>query len=156
MTEGNESKSVPPMFTDERVLEWMEEHITELRQSVSGQRILYESLVIGFVVGLAAHIGGYALLASLPREPLGLLADLLHALGWSLWTGVVVAVFVQIIPEAKRRQIKRALDAYEALRRDKAHAASNRKAAVAKSSPGRSAERKPGRNANQNRTRKGE
>jgi len=155
MTEGNESKSVPPMFTDERVLEWMEEHVTELRHSVSGPRILYESLVISFVIGLAAHIGGYVLLASLPREPLGLLADLLHALGWSLWTGVVVAVFVQVIPEAKRLQIKRALDAYEALQRDKAQVDRNRKAAVAKSSSGRSAERKPGRKANQNRTRKG-
>ena len=155
MTEGNESKSVPPMFTDERVLEWMEEHITELRQSVSGQRILYESLVISFVVGLAAHIGGYALLASLPREPLGLLADLLHALGWSLWTGVVVAVFVQVIPEAKRRQIRRALDAYESLQRDKTQAGGKRKVVVAKRSHIRPAERKQGQKADQNRTRKG-
>ncbi len=126
MTESQESKDVPPEFTDERVLAWMEEHMTELRQSVSGQRILYVSLAISFVVGLAAHVGGYLLLSSAPREPLGLLADLLHALGWSLWTGVVVVVFVQVIPEAKRRQIRRALDAYEALRRDKAQAGGNR------------------------------
>ena len=126
MTEGPESKGVPPMFTDEWTLAWMEEHLTELRQSVSGQRILYWSLVISFVVGLAAHVGGYALLLSAPKEPLGLLADLLHALGWSLWTGVVVVMFVQVIPEAKRRQIKRALDAYEVLQRDKTQASSNR------------------------------
>ena len=81
MTEGQESKGVPPMFTDERVLAWMEEHLTELRQSVSGQRILYQSLVISFVVGLAAHVGGYALLSSAPSGLLGLLADLLRALG---------------------------------------------------------------------------
>jgi hypothetical protein len=155
MTEANESKSVQSMFNDERVLEWMEEHVTELKHTASGPRILYESLVISFVIGLAAHIGGYVLLASLPREPLGLLADLLHALGWSLWTGVVVAVFVQVIPEAKRLQIKRALDAYEALQRDKAQVDSNRKAAIAKSSPVRSVKRKPGRKANQSRTRKG-
>src|SRR5262249_35030635 len=112
MTEDNESKSVTTMFNDEQILEWMEEHVKELKQSVSGQRILYESLVISFVVGLAAHIGGYVLLASMPKEPLGLLADLLHALGWSLWTGVVVAVFVQVIPEVKRRQIRRVLAEY--------------------------------------------
>jgi hypothetical protein len=35
-----------------------------------------------------------------------------------LWTGVIVVVFVQIIPEAKRRQYKEALDAYEAALRD--------------------------------------
>jgi hypothetical protein len=31
-------------------------------------------------------------------------------------------VFVQVIPEAKRRQIKRSLDAYEATLREKARA----------------------------------
>jgi hypothetical protein len=154
MTEDNGSKSIPPMFTDERVLEWMEEHVTELRRSVSGQRILYESLGIGFVVGLAAHIGGYALLASLPREPFGLLADLLHALGWSLWTGVVVAVFVEIIPEVKRRQIREAIDAYESLQRDKNQASGKRKAAVVERTRMQPGERKQVQKANRDRTRK--
>jgi len=125
MTEGQESKGIPPMFTDERALAWMEENLTELNKYVSGQRILYWSLAISFVVGLAAQVGGYVLLSSAPSGPLGLLADLLHALGWSLWTGVVVTVLVQVIPEAKRRQIRRALDAYEALRREKAQASGN-------------------------------
>ena len=57
-------------------------------------------------------------------EPLLLVADLLYALGWSLWTGVVVVFFVQIWPEAKRRQLKRWLDAYEAARREQARAGS--------------------------------
>jgi putative copper export protein len=125
MTEGQESKDVQSLFTDKWVLAWMEEHLTELRQSASGQRLLYQSLVISFVVGLAAHVGGYALLSSAPSGLLGLLADLLHALGWSLWTGVVVAVFVQVIPEVKARQIKRALEEYEKLRHDRAQAAGN-------------------------------
>ncbi len=129
MSESPESNSAPPMFTDERAAAWMAEHMPELRQTVSGQRILYVSLVISFVVGLAAHIGGYVLLSSAPREPLGLLADLLHALGWSLWTGVVVVVFVQVIPEVKRRQIRQAIDDYEALRRNQVHSGDNRKQA---------------------------
>lgn len=120
MTESKESQGVPPMFTDERALAWMEEHLPELRQYVYGQRILYQSLVISFLVGLAAHVGGYVLLSSVPSGLLGLLADLLHALGWSLWTGVVVVVFIQVIPEAKRRQIRQAVAAYEALRHEKA------------------------------------
>ena len=53
------------------------------------------------------------------------MADLLYALGYALWTGVVVAVFVQAVPEAKRRQIKRALDAYEATLREQARAGSD-------------------------------
>jgi hypothetical protein len=63
--------------------------------------------MIGFVVGLAAHLGGYVLRSSATTEPAGLVADLLYALGWALWTGVVVVMFVQVVPEAKRRQIMR-------------------------------------------------
>jgi hypothetical protein len=66
------------------------------------------------VVGLAAHIGGFLLKTSATTEPLLLVADLLYAPGWSMWTGVVVVAFVQIWPEAKKRQYKQALDAYEA------------------------------------------
>jgi hypothetical protein len=51
---------------------------------------------------------------SATTEPLLLVADLLYALGWALWTSVVVVVFVQIWPEAKRRQHKQVIDAYEA------------------------------------------
>jgi F0F1-type ATP synthase assembly protein I len=89
------------------------------------QRLLYWSLGIGFVVGLAAHVGGYLLKSSVTTEPLGLVADLLYALGYALWTGVVVVVFVQVLPEVKRRQFKQALDAYEAAQREKARAGSD-------------------------------
>jgi hypothetical protein len=155
MTESQESKGVPAMFADEQVLVWMEEHLTELKQSISGQRILYWSLVIGFVVGLAAHVGGYALLSSVPSGRLGLLADLLHALGWSLWTGVVVAVFVQVIPEAKRQQIRGAVDAYEALRREKARAGGNRVGVgLERPQHARRAEREQGQKTHRNRARK--
>jgi hypothetical protein len=106
-------------------LTWIGENLPELRRSVAGQRILYWSLAIGFVVGLAAHVGGYLLGSSATTEPLGLVADLLYALGWALWTGVVVVVFVQVFPEAKRRQMKWAIDAYEAALREKVRAGSD-------------------------------
>jgi hypothetical protein len=38
---------------------------------------------------------------------------------------VVVVVFVQVVPEAKRRQFKQALDAYEAGQREQARAGSD-------------------------------
>jgi hypothetical protein len=103
-----------PHHISEQELAWAREHMTQLRQSVSGQRIVLGSLLIGLVLGLAAYVGGYALKASVTTEPLKLVADLLYALGWALWTGVVVALFVEVIPRAKQRQIKRALNAYEA------------------------------------------
>jgi hypothetical protein len=154
MSESQESKDIPPMFNDEWAQAWMEEHRTELEQYVSSQRILYWSLGISFVLGLAAHVGGYVLLSSAPSGLLGLLADLLHALGWSLWTGVVVAVFVQIIPEAKQRQIKRALDAYEALRREKAQASGPHDRAVLERPHARRVEREQGPKRARNRARK--
>jgi hypothetical protein len=65
-------------------------------------------------------VGGYLLGSSVTTEPFLLVADLLYALGWALWTGVVVVLFVQIFPGGKWCQIKRVLDAYEAALRDKA------------------------------------
>ena len=121
MTEGSGAKGAPHRFTDEE-LAWMGEHLAEVRRSAYGQRLVYQSLSAAFVVGLAAQIGGYLLRPSPPSEPLGLVADLLYALGWALWTGVVVVLFVQIIPEIKRRQFKRWLDAYEATLRGQARA----------------------------------
>ena len=136
MAEGSGAKDAPHPFTDKaraqgidvddpRALAWMEEHLPEFRQQASGQRPLYWILGIGFVVGLAAHVGGFLLRSSATTEPLELVADLLYSLGFALWTGVVVVLFVQVLPEAKRRQIKRWLDAYEAAQREKARAGSD-------------------------------
>lgn len=101
------------------VLAWVGEHLPQVRRSVYEDRLLRRSLVIGFVIGLAAHIGGY-LLKTNASQPVGVFADLLYALGWALWTGVVVVVVVEVFPEAKRRGYKRMLDAYEAAQRDQA------------------------------------
>jgi len=101
------------------MLAWVSENLTLVRRSVSGQRILYWSLGICFVVGLAAHSGAFLLKSSGTTEPLMLVVDLLYALGWALWTGVVLVVFLEVYPEAKKRQYKRALDAYEAAVRDR-------------------------------------
>jgi uncharacterized membrane protein YeiH len=107
------------------VLAWVGENLAQVRGSVYGRRLLYWSLGIGFVVGLAAHVGGYLLRSSVTTKPLGLVVDLLYALGYALWTGVVVAVFVQVIPEVKRRQFKQVLDAYEAALGDRGRAGSD-------------------------------
>jgi hypothetical protein len=142
MTEGQGAKGPPPPSTDDEhapgqdlfglgererraVLAWVGENLTQVRRSVYEQRLLHRSLWIGFVVGLAAHVGGYVLRSSVTTEPLELVADLLYALGYALWTGVVVVVFVQVFPEAKRRQFKQVLDAYEAALREKGRAGSD-------------------------------
>jgi hypothetical protein len=142
MTEGPGAKDAPPPSTDQEhapgqdlfglgerdrqaVMAWVGEHLPQVRRSVYEQRLLHWSLGTGFVVGLAAHVGGYLLRSSVTTEPLELVADLLYALGYALWTGVVVVLFVQVIPEVKRRQFKQMLDAYEAAQRGKARAGSD-------------------------------
>ena len=133
MTEGSGANGASHPFIDKAralgidvddpgALAWMEEHLSEFRQQASGQRPLYWILGIGVVVGLAAHVGGFLLRSSVTTEPFELVADLLYSLGFALWTGVVVVVFVQIWPEAKRRQLERWLDAYDAALREKARA----------------------------------
>jgi hypothetical protein len=121
---GSTGEDLGPWVHDPRVLAWAGEHLPELRRSVSEQRSLRWSLGIGFVVGLVAHVSGFLLKSSATTEPLSLVADLLYTLGWALWTGVVVVVFFQVVPEAKTRQIKRAADAFEAALRDQARARS--------------------------------
>ncbi|HSR83465.1 MAG TPA: hypothetical protein VLM11_04700 [Streptosporangiaceae bacterium] len=96
------------------LLAWVGENLPHVRRSATGQRVFHWILGIGFGLGLAAHVGGFLLKTSVTTEPLALVADLLYALGWALWTSVVVVIFVQIWPEAKKRQYKQALDAYEA------------------------------------------
>jgi hypothetical protein len=83
------------------VLAWVGENLTLVRRTASGERPIYWILGIGFVVGLAAHVGGFLLKTLTTAEPLLLVADLLYALGGVLWTGVVLVVFIQIFPEAQ-------------------------------------------------------
>ena len=124
--EGAQGQDVFGLGERERdaMLAWVGENLTLVRRSASGQRVLYWVLGIGFVVGLAAHVGGFLLKTSVTTEPLLLVADLLYALGWALWTSVIVVVFVQIYPQAKKRQYRQALDAYEAAVGDQAPAGS--------------------------------
>jgi len=98
------------------LLAWVGEHLPYVQATAAGQRPIYWILGVVLVVGLIAQIGGYVLRTTTTGEPLGVIADLLHALGYALWTGVVVVGCVQILPEAKRRQYEAALRAYEEAR----------------------------------------
>ncbi len=108
---------------DPDVQAWFKENLPKLRRSATGPGILYRTLAIGFVLGLAAHIGGYVLKGSASDAP-ALVGDLVYALGYALWTGVVVVLFVQVIPEVKKRQFRQAVAAYEATLGDRGRARS--------------------------------
>ena len=106
------------------LMTWVRENLPYVRRTAAGQRPVYWILGIGLAVGLASYVGGFLLKSSATTEPLRLVADLLYTFGWALWTGVVVVVFLQVIPEAKRRQFKVALDAYEAALREESESGS--------------------------------
>jgi hypothetical protein len=99
-------------FTDDEVA-WIASHTDELRRVVSEHRVRYP-LWIGLGLGLAVHIVGFYLKSSAAGDLMALLADLLYALGFALWTGVVVVAMVEIVPAAKERQITKVLEAYQA------------------------------------------
>ena len=48
----------------EYLLGWVGENLTLVRRSAFGQRVLYRNLGIAFVIGLAAHVGGFLLKSS--------------------------------------------------------------------------------------------
>lgn len=118
MAEEPKARSAAHTFSGEE-LTFLRENLTELKRTVSEPTgFLYVGLATGFLVGLAAHVSGFLLRESVTTELARLAADLLYALGWSLWTSAVVVVFVQVIPDVKRRQLKRYLEAYEAAQGD--------------------------------------
>jgi len=112
------------LLTDPGAREWFEKHLEEMRQNAYGQRFLYWTLAVTFVVGIVAYVVGYLFKSSAPDEPFALLADMLYTFGFALWTAVIIVVLLEIIPGVKRRQIRRALEAYEATRGQKAPAPS--------------------------------
>jgi hypothetical protein len=61
--EGAQGRDVFGLGEQERdaMLAWVGENLTLVRRSASGQRVMYWILGIGFVVGLAAHAGGFLL-----------------------------------------------------------------------------------------------
>src|SRR5262245_46155104 len=107
---------------DPSSMAWMAQHVGGYRRAVSGHRYLYSSLIAAFVIGLALQVVGYFVRSSGLQEPLGLFVDLAYALGFALWTGVVVVVFVQVIPEAKEQQVTRSIVAYETAVRERSRA----------------------------------
>src|SRR5262245_44756848 len=112
MTEPYRGSTAPDVGELER--EWIGQHLDDLRPWLDEGRLLRRSLVIALILGLIAHVIGYALRAMNLAEPLGFVADIVYSLGFALWTGGVVAYFVDVFPETKRRQLKQLLEAYDA------------------------------------------
>lgn len=118
MTGQTDPEKPDHIFTDEE-LAAIDANRIDLRQWNSRDRILGFYLGAAFVLGLLAHTAGYLLKSSALTEPFGLFAELLYALGFALWTGVVITLFVEVFPQAKLRQVKQGLAEYEEWKRER-------------------------------------
>ena len=70
MTGEPGSNDAPPTLPDEEIrqllddpqaLAWFDEHVSDVRDTTGQRVLLYTVLVIGFLVGLSAHVAGYLL-----------------------------------------------------------------------------------------------
>lgn len=115
-SEHDQEESLPPISKDE--LEWAAANMPRMRRWVSGPFFVREALIYAFVFGLLAHVGGYLLTTIAHGEPLRLIADLLATMGTTIWTGAVLYIFVDVLPQTRRRWAERRLAAYESLLKD--------------------------------------
>ena len=118
MSERPDRTNPKPEFNEDE-LRWAAQHLPQIRGWISGRRFLYDAMLTAVILGLIAHVAGYVLAVSGSGEPRGLVADLLSNLGVALWTGAVLVVFVQVLPDYQRRTARRLIEQSEALVRVK-------------------------------------
>ena len=114
MSERPDRTNPKPEFNEDE-LRWAAQHQPEIRGWITGRRFLYDAMLTAVILGLIAHVAGDVLAASGSGEPRGLAADLLSNLGVALWTGAVLVVFVQVLPDYQRRTALRLVEQSEAL-----------------------------------------
>ena len=116
MSQRPDRTNPQPEFTEDE-LRWAAQRLPQIRGWISGRLFLYHAMVTAVIVGLIAHVAGYLLGVSGSGEPRGLVADLLSNLGMALWTGAVLVVFMQVLPDYQRRTALRLVEQSEALLR---------------------------------------
>ena len=116
MSERSDRTNHEPEFSEDE-LRWAAQHLPQIRGWISGRRFLHDAMLTAVILGLIAHVAGYVLAVSGSGEPRGLVADLLSNLGVALWTGAVLVVFVQVLPDYQRRTAQRLIEQSEALSR---------------------------------------
>ncbi len=117
---GQTDPETPHHILSDEEMAAIDKNKIDLRQWNSRDRILGFYLGAAFVLGLIAHTAGYLLKSSELTEPFGLFAELLYALGFALWTGVVITLFVEVFPQQKLRQVRQGLAEYEEWKKERA------------------------------------
>jgi len=101
-----------PAPTDEDVA-WVASHLPEVRRRLAGNEILYWWIGGTVVLGLIANVAGFLWTSVATGTLDGLVAELLRNLGTALWTGAVLVLLLQVLPDIQRRAAIRSLHRYE-------------------------------------------
>ena len=92
-------------------LEWARQNLPAIQRSARSNTVLYFSMAIAFILGLALYFLGYAVSTGGIAMPPGwrddLIANLLTELGVTLWTSVILVLFLEVIVEVQRKRWQR-------------------------------------------------
>jgi hypothetical protein len=92
-------------------LEWARQNLPAIQRSARSTTVLYVSMAVAFSLGLALYFLGYAIATGGIAMPPGwrddLVADLMTELGVTLWTSVILVLFLEVIVEIQRKRWQR-------------------------------------------------
>lgn len=92
-------------------LEWARQNLPAIQRSARSNKVLYISMAVAFTLGLALYFIGYAISSGGVTMPPGwrddLIAGLLAELGVTLWTSVILVLFLEVIVEIQRKRWQR-------------------------------------------------
>ena len=103
-------------------LDWARDNLASMRRTVQNNTVLYWTMIATFIVGLIAYFLADAMSTQTLLLPAGwradLIADLLYNLGVTLWTSVVLVLFLEIVVEYQRKRWQRYIRLVERVLRD--------------------------------------
>ena len=103
-------------------LDWARDNLDYLRRTVQNNTALYWTMIVTFVLGLVAYFLADALSIQTISLPAGwradLIADLLYNLGVTLWTSVILVLFLEVVVEHQRKRWQRYTRLVERVLRD--------------------------------------
>lgn len=112
-TRGNQRIEVEGYRFRVDEIEWARTHVPYLQRLSTGNQILYWTMAITLLLGLAIYAlsfvvgnGTLSLPTFLPVEPT---ADFLYNLGIVLWTSVVLVFMLEVMVDVQRRQANKYL-----------------------------------------------
>jgi hypothetical protein len=112
MTTNPPTPPTPPEATAEDVA-YVAAHLPEIRRRVAGNEILYFWIAGTLILGLIANVVGFLWSTVASGTADALVSQLLLSVGTALWTGSVLVLLLEVLPDIQRRYAIRALRKYE-------------------------------------------